>query len=554
MATRLAIRVEDVNGDAVADAQVVVTDTDGANQIQLTGAAETDVHGRGQVLVFNLGSSRQFSVELKPGSNFFGYTLKLTHDPGSSGLTIDARSPVWDMVTIEAGGGATAMIAQLRLVARRIRRAPTAMPPVAPASSQDIAPPVVDDPGGIWLDGSRRIVGLFDAKVAGFPAVVGRDILGDPDADNWGRFTATTSDIDTQETGRGINFDWVEYGDPSGFRLLIALWSVNGAGGRADGKIDLHFFFCPRTDIPFYSPANVYPYKRKRAGTIIVQPYSNLAHRYLSVGGSPGADLGIAYQGMASAKSHVVVMPINAYGFFGPLMSRQGLLRLAREIAAYVSDHTLNLPPPASAWGTRARQLVNRIAVSGYSAGAPDAVRLFTCASIADLADHFGRIKTDVQAQDFAKRLGAFKGPLWQSPLAEFDRKWTEYYSVDGFFGSDSHQAFPAEFAKWFAGDPERILRVYATTGRMKSPADVVANKLAEVFKGVTPKKAARASDPSFQAEEWHRSDGRATLAWFSESYMKFSSVPFMPTQDAHHTIPRVVVSHALSQSKLLSR
>ena len=299
--------------------------------------------------------------------------------------------------------------------------------------------------------------------------------------------------------------------------MLIALWSVNGAGARADGKMDLHFFFCPRTDIPFYSPADVYPYKRKRVGADIVQPYPNLGYRYLSVGGSPGSDFGIAYQGMASGKSHVVVMPLNVHGFFGPLMSRQGLFRLAREIAAYVSDNTRNSPPPSSGYGAGSRQLVNRIAVSGYSAGAPDALKLFSCAAIKDVADLFGRAKVDPQAQEFAKRLGTFNAPLWQSPVGDFDRKWTEYYSVDGFFGSDSHQAFPAEFARWFAGDPERVLRIYATAGRMKSPAEVVANKLADAFKGVAVKKVARASDPSFQAEEWHRSDGRATLAWFSE-------------------------------------
>ena len=124
--------------------------------------------------------------------------------------------------------------------------------------------------------------------------------------------------------------------------------------------------------------------------------------------------------------------------------------------------------------------------------------------------------------------------------------------SNDGFFGSNSYKAFPGELAPWFAGDSERIVRVYATPDRMKSATDVVVNKLADVFRGVTPKHVERASDTSFEAEEWHRSDGRTTLAWFSESYMKFNGVPYMPTADGHHTIPRVVFSHALAQSRLL--
>ena len=550
MAARLAIGIEDVDGKAVAGAQVVVIDVGAALKPQLSGVVDTTITGE-QVLIFNLGTSTQLSVELRSGPNFFGYTLQLTYDPGADRFKVNARSPIWDMVTVQSGSSSQSVV-RLRLITRRIRHAPEATPST-PTPAQDIAPPVVDDPAGIWLDASRRIVGLFDAKVKDFPAVLGREILGNPDVDDWGRFLATKSDIDTQEAGRGINFEWVEYGDPSGFRMLIALWSVNRAGARADGKMDLHFFFCPRTEIPFYSPANVYPYKRKRVGTTIVQPYSNLGHRYLSVGGPTGSDFGIAYQGMASGKSHVVVMPLNAYGFCGSLMCRQGLFRLAREIAAYVSDNTRNMPPPASEWAGGSRQLVNRIAVSGYSAGAPDALRLFSCASIKDLADQFGRVKTDAVAQDFAKRLGVLDASLWQSPIGDFDRRWSEYYSVDGFYGGNSHQAFPAEFAPWFAADPERVLRLYATPDRMKSAVEVVSNKLADVFKGVTPKKVARASDNAYQAEEWHRSDGRATLAWFSESYMKFSSIPFMPTQDGHHTIPRVVVSHALSQSKLLS-
>jgi hypothetical protein len=132
------------------------------------------------------------------------------------------------------------------------------------------------------------------------------------------------------------------------------------------------------------------------------------------------------------------------------------------------------------------------------------------------------------------------------------DKSWSEFYSVDGFYGSDSDQAFPSELAPWFAADSERILRIYATDGRMKSAADVVKNKLPDVFRGVTPRQVARAADPKFRAEEWHRSDGRASLAWFSEAYMTFHSIAYMPTEDGHHTIPRVVFSHALAQSKLL--
>jgi hypothetical protein len=46
------------------------------------------------------------------------------------------------------------------------------------------------------------------------------------------------------------------------------------------------------------------------------------------------------------------------------------------------------------------------------------------------------------------------------------------------------------------------------------------------------------------------RNDGRATLAWFSANYMKFTGVERMPSgQDEHHTIPRVVFAQRLRRT-----
>lgn len=545
----LAIQVEDVNGDPVPNAQIVVRDITSTLAVELVGTPS----GGGQepaILVFDLGTARLLSIELK-AATFFANTIYLKHDPGAGTFEVDARSPIWGLFTI---GVSNELGVRLRLIARRVRRAPRI---VASTPVRDLAPPIVDDPAGIWLDRNRLLVGLFDDKASGFPAVMGRELLGNPEANNWERFRAVTADVDPAQADGGHAFEWLEYGDPEGFRMLLAIWVVNRAGARPDGHTDLHFFFCPRTDIPFYAPAGVYPYKRTRFSGPLLQPYSTLGYTYLSTGGSPGSDYGLAYQAMASKRSHVVVMPLNAFGYAGPLLCRRGLHRLAREVTAYVSDNTRNTPPASSQFSAGSRQTVNRIVISGYSAGVPDVLKLFGHATITELADSYRRAKGDSQAQDFAKRLGTLDASLWQSPLGDFDRQWSEFYSIDGFFGSDMHTAFPGELAGWFAGDSQRILRVYATAGRMKSAADVVTHKLADVFRGVTPKRAARAHDATFKAEEWHRADGRATLAWFSESFMTFRGVPYMPNIDmpgidAHHTIPRVVLSHALSQSKLL--
>jgi hypothetical protein len=549
----IAVQVEDVNGDPAPDAEVLLFDRSSGGRKQLPGTVVAGGLQTAQKVIFDLGNATSITIELK-APKFFGYSLDLKRDIAAGKYQVNARSPIWGLYTSEASGE---IMVLLRLIALRVRKAPRQQ---AALPSRDIAPPVVDDPAGIWIDGSFRLVNLCDGKASRFPAILGREILGDAEKNNWERFRATETTVDPAQADSGNHFEWLEYGDPGGFRMLIAVWEINRAGARADGKMDFHFFFGPRTDIDFYSPPSIYPYKRKRILGQVVQPFAHLGYLYLSAGCTsdnfPDSGAAIAYQGMASRKSHVVVMPINAAGFFGPLLCRQGLHRLAREVAAYVSDNTWNTLEPSSEFSAGNRQTVNRIAVSGYSSGGPDAHRLFRHNSIAELLESYHKAKADAQSKAFAKRLEPLNTALWRSPVDEFDRKWAEFYSVDAFYGSNSTAAFPAEFAPWFARGPDRILRVYATTMRMKSAPEVIAKKLADVFRGVTPKHVERAKDPSYSADEWHRSDGRASLAWFSSAYMTFSSVPYMPTEllkdGGHHTIPRVVFSHALAQSKLL--
>jgi len=101
-----------------------------------------------------------------------------------------------------------------------------------------------------------------------------------------------------------------------------------------------------------------------------------------------------------------------------------------------------------------------------------------------------------------------------------------------------------------FAADPERVLRVYTTADIVPDSATLsrLQSSLSNVFKDVSP------SGTIDLAQQWERGDGRATLAWFSSKYMKFVGVERMPSnEDAHHTIPRIVVSHAIGQSRFLA-
>lgn len=553
----LIVRVVDVNQREVRDFDATVTDTSSSVWSKLKGEFAGGIPTMdSRIIWFDLASARELTIELKT-VNYFDYKVVLTRDIAKGTFEVNARSAILSSRIFEPFG----VVVELLLVARRIQKAPRK---VALSPRQDLTPHMLDNPGGIWLNGSNLFVGLFDGRVNNFPAVLGREIIGDPNVNTWERFLPSTSEIDPNQHDGGTWFEWLEYGDPNGFRMLIAIWVIHRAGARADGKVDFHFFFCPRTDyvdqklgMRIYDPIELYPYGRKRIKGVIHQPYSELAYNYLSTGGPTRSesDFGLAYQSIASGKSHILVMPLNVLGYTGPLICRQGLNRLAQEITAYVSDNTQNTPNASSGFPTSSiPQRVNRIAISGYSAGVNDTLKLFHCDTIVDLVNAYGSVKTDQQAQDFSRRLASLSASFWQSSLGNFDRSWSEFYSVDGYVGSDATAAFPGEFSQWFAGNPERILRIYATAGRMKNPSELVTSRLASVFPGVVPNHAQRNANASFNASEWHRLDGRATLAWFSESYMNFNAVPHMPTQDAHHTIPRVVISHALAQSKLLQK
>src|SRR5437870_5591296 len=167
----LAIQVADVNGDPVANATVAVADitsTVPGASTTLAGTLYPATLAEPVKTVFNLGNGTRFSIEMTAPS-FFGSSMVLTHtlDPASHTDTIEvnARSPIWGLYTEEASGE---LGMRLTLIALRVRDAPTA---VATTPARDVAPPVVDDPGGVWVDQNRLFIDFFDQKASGFPTV-----------------------------------------------------------------------------------------------------------------------------------------------------------------------------------------------------------------------------------------------------------------------------------------------------------------------------------------------------------------------------------------------
>ncbi len=537
MAT-LAINVVDVNGAAAPGVTVTVRDP-GSSGGPMT---LTTIPARGtqpERQEFELGALPTYDIVLS-GKEFFERTFKLDHKtadkpPVTSGLSLDARSPVWALYTAGMSGGLQYAV---ELTASRMRPAPRVARGLPPPGTDR----VIDDPKGLWTDGSNRLIAFSEGATGTYPIVAGPRLFNNVAGNERERFHWSDASIDPEQVNGMTWFDIAEYGDPNGFKMLVALWTMHGAGTRTDHKVDVLFWMAPRTNIPPFAPADVYPYKRVRDPDGVVQPYSLLAYRYLAARAAGQLQMGLAYQAMAAKKSIVLAMPISAYGYWGPLLAREGLHRLAREIVTYVADRSLRGRPPVSMALGGDTQKLNRVGVAGYSAGAIDAVRLFDTKTIGDLTIAYG--KAGKEAEPWAKQTAALRPSLWASPADAFDKVWKEYYSVDGFFGSN--ETFPDSMAKWFRADGERKLRIYATPGRMKSPQAVLNEQLSGLFAPTAP-----AASPT-PAQEWHSSDGRATLAWMNGPYLALPSIAFVPAADDHHTIPRVVFSHAVAQSGFL--
>jgi len=515
--------------------------------------------------VFDMAALAKVRIELTHPS-YPAFSVEVA--PSSSGPMVAGRSVTVGIVGHPSVSGphAGSNIPLLTITLSRVGRCPMKalaypMPPGAKAG-------VFDDPGGIWTNPAGLLVGLEDGAISNFPVVPGPPIAKDEKSNDWGRFHSVTKAVTPGAPTGGTWIDWLEYGDPNGTRWLAFVWVIGRAAGKpAPNATDVLVLFSPNTDLPRYAPADVYPYKRKYfrdpalgPGPIpLIQPYALLPYFYLSPGDTKpkqGTDFAMAYQAMAAGKSLVFVMPIQKYGFWGPLQSQDGLARFVSEVLLYVGDHTLNPGPPGSSFQVNLAPTLRRVAVAGYSAGM-DAVRtLLKTPKYLGLADGYANAASKASPVDrarftsWAQQLRALPPTLWAAPESTLIDKWKEIWAIDGFYPG-AVKTFQDEVGDWFTRTNDAMLRIYATDQRISEAQVISGSKLDPVFAGVTPKITGAGK---MMAKEYNRADKRATFAWFTEKFMSFVGVDFMPSSnqplvDAHHTIPRVVVSHAVSQS-----
>ncbi|MBV9724101.1 MAG: hypothetical protein JO299_02905 [Gammaproteobacteria bacterium] len=554
-----AVSVIDANQSPLSGWTAVVTDP-GSMAPKPFPVLISETSGSGKVYqVFDMGTLPSVQVAISHPL-YPSRTFNVTVDASSGNLSTRARSVYFGLYTPTTGG--SSIMPSMEIPLLRVAAAP--MQRLAVPGPAGTAPTVLDDPRGIWLNPSGLVVGLADNALSAYPVVVNPVLSQDAAKNDWGRFNSTPRTVDPRAPDGGNWFAWLEYGGIDA-KWVIAVWIIGRAGAKpVPNSTDVLVFYSPNTGIPLYGPKDVYPYKRKFWRTsdkdpfVLLQPYMNLAYSYLSAGGTSGTnarDAGLAYQALATQRALVLIMPLQFYGFWGPILAQDGLMRLINEVLLFVGDNTANAAPPSSTFGQYAAPQIGRTAIAGYSAGMSDVRLLVKMPSYIQLAATYEALASKAKGNDRAnysdqaQRLRALSPVLWSSPAQALIKSHREIYSIDGFFDKDN-KGFQDEMGDWFTRTDNAILRIYATDGRFQESQVITGTKLEEVFRGVKPQVTGAAPAIS---KEFHRADSRASFAWFTEAFMSFKGVPFMPETDAHHTIPRVVLSHALALSRFAS-
>jgi hypothetical protein len=290
------------------------------------------------------------------------------------------------------------------------------------------------------------------------------DPLGDPKKMGWGRFVSKTADADPSKSGV---FLLLEYGEVSPLmaaspRFLVACWIPAVLLKEPVKPIDFLVWYTPIPEGTFY-PAdrhpfgNAYPYQVWGAGaepsdTRPVQRYPLLPLVHLSTGGPTGHTL--THLTAAAGKSTAIVVPVCPAApqyAFEAFRSRAGVMRLLKEVCAYVG--TLRQNGPAQYGGP---PTVGKIGIAGLSAGVQNAFSLMSNISA----------------------LGPYSDATWaSSETTAFGNQWSEFWSFDAAFlgikdpvtktvkisGRDQFRGFLEACASWVQQRDDRHLRIYKT-------------------------------------------------------------------------------------------
>lgn len=242
-------------------------------------------------------------------------------------------------------------------------------------------------------------------------------VIGDPTKDDWERL-AHAPPVAADASREGY-FRWIEVREGSK-KFAVAIWAPKnyfpqpGQNEQIEA-LDFIVFYSPTTagkdDIYKLDRGHTYPYglrtipdpKDKTRVTDWNQPFIfTLGQKYLF------DRLHLTFQLIAANKKAIIVMPINAYGDWGPFTHKQGVHRLLLEIAQF-SCKNFMAPlgkPPASRRKYKGIPPIGKVVIAGFSSGSVPILELF-------------RDKENVPGLSYVK------------DSSVFDKRWTEFWDLD---------------------------------------------------------------------------------------------------------------------------
>jgi hypothetical protein len=362
----------------------------------------------------------------------------------------------------------------------------------------------------------------------------------DPKAEGWNRFEYTLAKgLLMGELGR---FFWLEYAarqsDP---KYLVAVFSPHLPDPQPVQALDFVVFLSPTT--ADFTATHPYGLIYEAAP---FQEYLKLGSKYLL------NDFYFVPQLLARKNRAITVMPICRNGDWGPFASGEGMLRLLREIAAFLHRQcrtsVAGVRPPESSYDELAgpNMRIDVRSVFGKQFGAIPRVGKVVVSAFSTGA---APMKELMSTSAFNVKLGSV---MWGVPArAAFDpqqewrRAFRELWDLDGFHPNTGGWPKYLDLLRdWFNRDNERIYRAYHTEGRVPPDPLTHAHAVWSDLRRSGIKLDRKQEAPG----RWARilQNDRWTSVRMSDSYVNYGPGSDRPVfLDAHHTTPRIGFSHA---------
>nr|BFE60009.1 hypothetical protein GCM10020063_045350 [Dactylosporangium thailandense] len=356
-------------------------------------------------------------------------------------------------------------------------------------------------------------------------------------ARGWAQFRHRLVKNQVDALGR---FYWLRYPAPQTDQMLtVAVFSPNLGRPRPVSRLDFVLFYSPNTS----SYSATYPYGLINRDSPF-QQYFDLGKKYLL------DEFYFVAQLLARRSRAITVMPIAHGTDLGPLVTGEGVLRLLREVAAFLHRQcrtsSAGVRPPADnpdeLCGPNLRSLARAVFSTDFGAVPP-----VGAVAVSGFSTGIAPVKQVMKT--FPVTQGT---TLWGVPstggtdaLRVWNTAFRELWDLDGFHpDTGGWPAYLQLLRTWFTFDGTRVVRSYHSSGRV--PPDPLADPdpVWKDLRGAGLTLDRQQTPPG----RWARilQNARWTSVRMSDSYVDYGPGDDRPVfLDAHHTTPRIGFSHA---------